>query len=836
MKHPLVGTARCLTGMALVLLGLSTYGCGDSATENPEASLANLTVTTGADTVTLNPQFNPAATNYTVDLSNNITTVTITAQPAVAGDSVSIDGQATTNSAIDLGPSVPTESTKVVSVVVSNPPSSSRTYTVLLKRAGLAGNNSLATLLVSPGTLAPDFNANTLSYTVDVANNVTSLTVTPTLSDPGATMAVNGQPTISGQARTITLGPAGQPTNIPVVVTAQNGNVKNYLVTVSRGVSSNNNLQSLTVSPGTLNPSFNVNRTSYTVNVASTVTSVTVTPRQQDPAATIIVQPANPVQLGAPGSNTPLIITVTAQNGTQKTYTVGIVRAALGGNNNLSALAVTPSPLDSPFNANDLSYTVNVGSSVGSVTVRPTLADPAATLTVNGQPTNSGQTRTVALNGPGQPSIIPIVVTAQNGSQKPYTVTVQRAALGGNNNLSALSVSPGTLNPVFNANTVSYTAEVGSNVTSVTVTPRMQDSAATMTVNGQPTPSGQARSISLNGAGSNTLINILVAAQNGSQKNYTVNVSRAALGGNNNLSGLSVSPGTLNPTFRADRIAYTVNVGSAVASLNVTATVQDAGASLTMNGQGASSGQPRSIPLGPPGTTTEINVVVNAPNGNPRTYQIDVIREALGGNNNLQNLSVSPGSLTPAFTPETLTYSVDVSNDTSSISVAATKADPSAVISGDLPNNGQATIQLDGGPSTRAISIIVTAPNQTSKNYIVTVNRAAPSAPSAPANAPDLIPADDSGFLPGQDSDNITNVTTPRFQIQPRTGETPSLYVDGNKVSASFNQGANTLQPTSPLSDGVHSVTYTMTNSSTLESAQSPALSVTIDTVGPVTP
>lgn len=241
---------------------------------------------------------------------------------------MSIDGQATTNSAIDLGPSVPTESTKVVSVVVSNPPSSSRTYTVLLKRAGLAGNNSLATLLVSPGTLAPDFNANTLSYTVDVANNVTSLTVTPTLSDPGATMAVNGQPTISGQARTITLGPAGQPTNIPVVVTAQNGNVKNYLVTVSRGVSSNNNLQSLTVSPGTLNPSFNVNRTSYTVNVASTVTSVTVTPRQQDPAATIIVQPANPVQLGAPGSNTPLIITVTAQNGTQKTYTVGIVRAA----------------------------------------------------------------------------------------------------------------------------------------------------------------------------------------------------------------------------------------------------------------------------------------------------------------------------------------------------------------------------------------------------------------------------------------------------------------------------------------------------------------------------
>ena len=84
---------------------------------------------------------------------------------------------------------------------------------------------------------------------------------------------------------------------------------------------------------------------------------------------------------------------------------------------------------------------------------------------------------------------------------------------------------------------------VASTVTSITVTPRLEGYQCDMTVNGQTTNSGQARTITLNGAGSNTIINIIVTAQNGTQKPYTVNVNRAALGGNNNLSALTVSPG-----------------------------------------------------------------------------------------------------------------------------------------------------------------------------------------------------------------------------------------------------------------------------------------------------
>ncbi len=288
--------------------------------------------------------------------------------------------------------------------------------------------------------------------------------------------------------------------------------------------------------------------------------------------------------------------------------------------------------------------------------------------------------------------------------------------------------------------------DVGSGVSSVTVTPTLQDASATMTVNGQTRNSGQALSIALSAAGLNTSIPIVVTAQNGSQKTYTVNVSRAALGGNNNLSGLTVSPGTLSPTFSAARIAYTVNVGSSDTAILVTATPQDSSATVTINGQGPNS---RSLPL-------------------------------------------------------------------------------------------------PGGPSSTEIEVRVIAPNGNDKTYLITVNQPAPAAPTAPTVAPDLIEEDDSCPLDipnnpdqcvvGSKDDNITNVTTPRFRIPaPGAGQTPSLYSGDDQVPANFNQGNNTLQPTSALSDGEHSISYTLSNAGS-ESGKSPALTVTIDSAPPPAP
>lgn len=750
--HTMTVVRQHLAAAFLLVTGLIAYGCGDSATVNPEATLANLTVTTDTATITLQPSFNPATTSYTADLSNNVTTVTVSAQPAVGGDNVTIDGQATTSKVIDLGPPVPAGSTTLVSVTVSDPPNTPRTYTVLLRRAALDGNNSLQNLTVAPGTLSPSFNANTQSYTVDVANNVGSVTVTSALQDAAATMTVNGQPTTSGQARTVTLNGPGQPTVIPIVVTAQNGNPKTYTVTVSRGIASNNNLQSLTISPGTLAPT---------------------------------------------------------------------------------------------FNANALIYTVNVANTVGSVSVTPTRQDATATITVNGQATNSGQARTITLNPASQSqstTTIPIVVIAQNSSQKTYTVNVIRAAPGGNNNLSALTVSPGALNSPFTANDMTYTVDVASTVSSVTVSATKADTNATMTVNGQPTNSGQARTIQLNGAGSNTVVNIAVTAPNNSSKTYIITVERAAQASNNNLSALSVTPGPLTPTFTQNTLTYTVNVASTVSSVNVSATKADTSAVMSEDvtaPQGTATGQ-ANISLGGQGTTTPVLIAVTAPNGSSKTYRINVVRALPSSNNNLSALTVSPGPLTPSFAAATEDYTVGVATDVSSINVSATKADANAVMSGSVTAGigvptGQATIPLNGAGASTPVTITVTAPNGNSKTYSITVNRAL-AEPPAPSVAPNLITADDSCepndviggdpnecLPPTSREDNITNVPTPGFSIpQPGAGETATLYINGNKDASSSTTG-NLLRPSTPLSDGPYTITYTLSNSSG-ESGPSPAM------------
>jgi hypothetical protein len=797
------------------------------------------------------------------DIGNGVTSVTISATKSNPNtvmqiDSVIVpagtrDGQAT----VRLG--APGSTTKV-SIDVTAQGGSKNTYTVTINR-GASDNSFLRSLSISSGStalpLVPRFNQAAPDYTVNVASGVGSVSVTARVDDSNARITMNGQPVTSGQAQLVTLNQAGQDTPIIILVTAQNNAApRRYSANIKRAaLGGNNSLQSLAVSPGALDPAFTSTTTSYTVNVQNSATSLTVTPRLQDANATMTVNgqatnsgQARTITLNGPGSDTIITIVTIAQNGTSKPYSVRVVREALGGNNSLQSLAVSPGTLEPTFTASTTNYTVNVGSGVNSLTVTPRLQDANATMTVNGQATNSGQARTITLNGPGSDTIITIVTIAQNGTSKPYSVRVVREALGGNNSLQSLAVSPGALDPAFSASATNYTVDVGSGVTSLTVTPRLEDPAASLEVNGQTATSGQSRAITLNGAGSSTTINIIAIAQNGIQKLYAVTVNRAALGGNNDLQSLTVSPGSLVPTFRANRTGYTVTVGSNVDSIIVTGIVQDTGATLAINGQGASSGQPRPIPLGAPGTTTEIDVTVVAPNGSSKPYQIDVTREALAGNNNLQNLSVSPSSLVPTFSASATDYTVSVSSDVSSVTVTPTLQDTNATmtINGQGSSSGQvSTIPLGAEGSSTSVAIVVTAPNGSQKSYAVTINRAAPAAkPATPSNAPDLISEDDSCvrlsstdpcFPPTSDVDNITNIKRPRFRIpQPAAGETPSLYIGPNKdSSASFDSAANTLRPSADLSDNDHSMTYTLTNAGG-ESDPSPPLTVIINSTAPV--
>ena len=300
----------------------------------------------------------------------------------------------------------------------------------------------------------------------------------------------------------------------------------------------------------------------------------------------------------------------------------------------MHSLTISPGTLN--FRPNTTSYTVNVASTVASVTVRSTPADAAANMIVNGQATDSGQARTIALNGAGSNTLTNIIVIAQNGDPKTYTINITRAALVGNNNLSALIVSPGPLTPAFASNRLTYSVDAAEDVTSVTVSATKSDSNAVMSGSvtaGAGTATGQA-TIPLDGPGTNTVVSITVDAPGQSPKTYTIIIERGARAGNNNLQSLAVSPGSLTPAFTAARTRYTVDVESPVTSVTVTAALQDTTAGMEVNGQGTSSGQSREISLGTEGSSTTITIRVTPPNGNAKTYTITVNRASSGDSGN----------------------------------------------------------------------------------------------------------------------------------------------------------------------------------------------------------
>jgi hypothetical protein len=441
---------------------------------------------------------------------------------------------------------------------------------------------------------------------------------------------------------------------------------------------------------------------------------------------------------------------------------------------------------------------------------------------------------------------------AQNGTETTYTVNVTRL-LSSDNNLTDLGVTPGNLVPPFDLDIKDYTVNVGVLVERVDVSATKSDPNAVMVISwatgsvtigaGDNRP-GQADNIPLDGPGLATPVSIEVTAPNGSKKIYRITINR--LSGDNNLSNLTVAPGTMSPpVFDANHLGYTVDVATDVEQVTVTATKSDPNAAMSGSVNAGSGIQPDTAPiaLGGPGSETRLSIIVAAtdPNVVPKTYNIIVKRAAPSSDNNLSALTVTPGTWAPnnPFNPNTTSYTVDVATDVTQVTISATKSDLEAVIAmgsvtvppGTL--SGQETFPLTGPGTDTPILIMVTAPNGIPKDppYTITVKRAAPAAPAAPSSAPDMTPESDSGV---DNTDNITNINTPSFTVaQQGPGETPNLYVDGSIAKQGFDLGANTLTPTVPLTDGIHTVTSTVTNAAGLESTQSPSLIVTIDTVAP---
>lgn len=189
-------------------------------------------------------------------------------------------------------------------------------------------------------------------------------------------------------------------------------------------------------------------------------------------------------------------------------------------------------------------------------------------------------------------------------------------------NLSALSISSGTLTPSFQSTELNYATLVSYSDTSVTVNATLADSKASIKVNGNSVSTPITLSV-----GSNA-INVVVTAEDGTTKTYTIDVTREAFDSHASLSALTLAHASLDQIFQDIQTSYTASVNFLVNSVRVNATLSDSGASMTVNGVAASSGVD-TAPIYLAEGSNMINIAVTAPGGGVTiTYSIDITRQA----------------------------------------------------------------------------------------------------------------------------------------------------------------------------------------------------------------
>ncbi len=309
--------------------------------------------------------------------------------------------------------------------------STTTTFTITIAPSS---NSNLSDLSINSGTLTPAFNSGTTSYSATVPFIINLVTFTPTVSDIGyASVQINGTTVTSGSASAPVALVVGSNT-INIVVTAQDASTKTYSVNVTRGaVSTNAQLSSLALSSGILSPVFNSATTTYTASVPNATTSVTLTPALADATATVTVNgvavangsASGPIALNV-GANTINTI-VKAQDGvTTITYSVTVTRAA-SANSILSNLVLDAGSLSPAFMSTTFKYTATVAGNIASIAITPTVADPTATVAINGTAVGSGKASEEQALAVGANYIV-VIVTAQDGTVNTYTLTITRGA------------------------------------------------------------------------------------------------------------------------------------------------------------------------------------------------------------------------------------------------------------------------------------------------------------------------------------------------------------------------------------------------------------------------
>ena len=190
-----------------------------------------------------------------------------------------------------------------------------------------------------------------------------------------------------------------------------------------------------------------------------------------------------------------------------------------------------------------------------------------------------------------------------------------------------------------------------------------------------------------------------------SKKTYVISITRPDhRDGNNYLSSLSTNAGKIS--FDKNTTTYNLSVDGNVAAAKISATVEGEKASFVKNYG------PRTVTL--KNGKNEILIKVSAENEKVKTYTINISKaDDRSSDNTLSSLTISPGSIN--FSKDKSSYTVDVENNVTSVTINATANDSKAKVKIDSPK------ELKEGENK--CKVIVTAENETTKTYTIIVNR-----------------------------------------------------------------------------------------------------------------
>ena len=637
------------------------------------ALLSNLTVTNGS----FLPSFSSNVFEYEVTVPVDVTEFNVTATKLEPNSKVT-SGEGHYN--------ISTSEKQIEVTVVSEDETKSNTYILNIKRTK-SSINTLSDITVSEGTLTPEFNSNITSYTVNVDGNISSIDVSATLTDSRATI-------ISGTGiHSLNVGD----NNIVIRVESESGSILDYNINVIRAKKNINDLSMIKVD-GKEIENFSSDILEYDlgdVNYSKTKINVEAVLKDVDSS----VKGDGEISLKT-GDNE-IVLTVTAQNGEEKTYKLHVNRIK-NDNANLSLLSVMGYTLTPDFDKDTLYYETTVEEEKSILTKEEVTAvaeDKNASISKQ----DNIELSTTADN------IYKVTVTAEDGKTiKIYTIKVNRPK-SSDTTLSKVNLTNAVLSPSLSKDKREYTLTIPYGSTEFTI--EGVPTVPTTTVTGNGTYSKDDK-----------VVRLTTIAEDGSMDVYVFNVVKA-LSNDATLHDLSVSGYNLDKTFTSTTLDYSIGdipYGTTKLKINATPTNSDSTIKYYV---GTTSFDSNIVDIPTILGENVITVEITAADGISKKLYTITYNIVKSDNAYLSKLTPSLGKID--FNKTTFLYNINVENSVDKISFDIETEDKNAsikVLSENFFTPKTITVDnLKEGDTT--LEIIVVAQNGNTKTYSVIIHR-----------------------------------------------------------------------------------------------------------------